>query len=166
MRIDRIGSVGDQATAGDKVARGVDRGQFVPSRQRDDQVAMNDRRRARQHDKAAIRLPRECGDGALDLWRITYVDKDQFHPERGRHALDGAQLAERGGYRGVPKHRRPRHTGRDVSDQLQPFHADAELEQYKSGSVAARPRQGRHEAGTDRVSGLREHDWHGAGRLL
>jgi hypothetical protein len=30
-------------------------------------IAMNRRQRARRHDQAAIRAPRECGDDALDL---------------------------------------------------------------------------------------------------
>ena len=39
--VDQIRPVGDQATGGDEEAAGVDRGQFVPGRQRDDQIAMN-----------------------------------------------------------------------------------------------------------------------------
>ena len=40
--VDVIRPVGDQAAAGDEEAVGVDRGQLVPRRQRDDQIAMND----------------------------------------------------------------------------------------------------------------------------
>ena len=36
--VDRIRPVGDQAAGGDEEAKGVDRGQFVPGRQRDDQI--------------------------------------------------------------------------------------------------------------------------------
>ena len=39
--VDQIRPVGDQAAAGDEEAVGVDRGQLVPGRQRDDQIAMN-----------------------------------------------------------------------------------------------------------------------------
>ena len=39
--VDEIRPVGDQAAAGDEEAFGVDRGQLVPGRQRDDQIAMN-----------------------------------------------------------------------------------------------------------------------------
>jgi hypothetical protein len=74
VRIDRVETVGDQAAASDEVARRVDRGQSVPRRQRDDQAAMNYSRSARQHDEAAIRDARECGDGALDLQRVAHVD--------------------------------------------------------------------------------------------
>ena len=48
--------IGDQSAAGDKAAFEVDRGQFVPGRQRDDQFAMNRRQRARRHDQTAIRV--------------------------------------------------------------------------------------------------------------
>ena len=39
--VDEIRPIGDQAAAGDEEALEVDRGQFVPGRQRDDQIAMN-----------------------------------------------------------------------------------------------------------------------------
>ena len=39
----------------------------MPRRERDDQLAVNDRRRAYRHDQAAIRRARERRDGALDL---------------------------------------------------------------------------------------------------
>ena len=44
--VDPIRPVGDQAAVGDEEPSGVDRGQFVPGRQRDDQFAMNRRQRA------------------------------------------------------------------------------------------------------------------------
>jgi hypothetical protein len=58
------------------------------------------------------------------------------------------------------------HPGRDLLEQLQPFRADAELEQSKSGEVAARPRQALDKAGADRVADHGEHDRQGAGGLL
>ena len=36
----------------------------------------------------------------------------------------------------------------------------------ETGGVAARPRQALDEAGADRIGDVREHDRHGAGRLL
>jgi hypothetical protein len=51
-------------------------------------------------------------------------------------------------------------------EQFQPFPADAELENNKSGGVAARPRQAFDEAAADRVGDIHEHNWHGTGRLL
>ena len=50
-----------------KYAFGVDRGQFMPGRKRDDQIAMKRRQRAPRHDQAAVRGARERRDGALDL---------------------------------------------------------------------------------------------------
>ena len=41
--VDQVRPIGDQAAGGDKVAVRVDRGQLVPGRQRDDQIAMNRR---------------------------------------------------------------------------------------------------------------------------
>src|SRR5262249_41149737 len=53
--VDKVGPVGNQAAAGDEVAEGVDRGQKVPSGQRDDQAAMDLRRRTSRYNQAAIR---------------------------------------------------------------------------------------------------------------
>ena len=52
--VDRIGPVRDKTAASDEEALRIDRGQFVAGRQRDDQIAMNKRRRAPRHDQAAI----------------------------------------------------------------------------------------------------------------
>ena len=126
--VDEIRPIGDQAAGGDEEAIGVDRGQFVPGRKRDDQIAMNDRRRARRHDQAAIRGARECRDGALDLAGVAHVDRAHLHPERRRHGLDCGELADPGGYGGIPKDRRSRHARRDLLEQLQPFPAHAVFE--------------------------------------
>src|SRR3982750_1444037 len=50
-----IRAIGDQAAAGDVVARGVNRGQSVTGRQRDDQIAMEQSPRGRRDDQAGIR---------------------------------------------------------------------------------------------------------------
>src|SRR5262249_30306681 len=65
--IDTVRSVADQTTVGDKQAVAVHCGQMQLSRQRDDQLAINNRRRIRYHDQPAIRGVRECGNGPLDL---------------------------------------------------------------------------------------------------
>ena len=76
---------------------GVDRGQFVPGRKRDDQLAMNDRQRAPRHDQAAIRGARECCDGALDLAGIAHVDGLNSTPNDGATDWIARQLADPGG---------------------------------------------------------------------
>ena len=55
------------------------------------------RQRARRHDQAAIRRARERRDGALDFAGVAHVDRAHLHPERRRHGLDGAELADPGG---------------------------------------------------------------------
>jgi hypothetical protein len=52
--IEIVSPVGDQAAFGAEVAFVKDRGQLVPCRKRDDQIAMNHHQRARRHDQAAI----------------------------------------------------------------------------------------------------------------
>ena len=54
MHVDLIRPIGDQAAGGDEEAFEVDRGQLVAGRQRDDQIAMTLRQRARRHDQPAV----------------------------------------------------------------------------------------------------------------
>ena len=64
-----------QAAAADEEACVVDRGQLVPGRQRDDQIAMNAPPRARRYNQTAIPRAREGCDGALDLAGVAHVDR-------------------------------------------------------------------------------------------
>jgi hypothetical protein len=137
----------------------------VPGSERDDQIAMTRRQRARRHDQPAIRGARERRDGAVDFAGIAHVDRAQLHPQRGRHGLSGGELPDPGGDGRIPKDRRPRHAGRDLFEQLQPFSAHAVFVNRESSRVAARPRQADDESGADRIDDLHEHDRHGAGRL-
>ena len=162
---DKIRSIGDEATNGDEEAIGVDGGQSKPGGKRNDQIAMMRRQRARRHDQAAIRGARECRDGALDFAGIAHVDRTQIHPQRWRHGLDGSELPDPGGDGRIPKHGRPRHSGRDLLQQLQPFPAHAVFENREPSRVATRPCQAVDEAGADRVDDYREHDRHSTGRL-
>ena len=66
---------------------------------------------------------------------------------------------------GIPKDRRSRHAWRDLLEQLQPFPAHVVFGSHETGGVAAGPRQAVDEASGDRITGDREHDRHGAGRL-
>ena len=108
---------------------GVDRGQSVPGRQRDDQIAMNVRQRARRHDQAAIRAARECRDGALDLAGVAHVDRAST-PPRSDGATDwiAPNWPIPDGDGRIPNDRRSRHARRDLLEQLQPFPADAVFE--------------------------------------
>src|SRR5262245_47347098 len=101
---------------------------------------MSHRQRACRHDHAAMARARKVGDIALDLAGVAYVDRVQLHAERWRHRLNDSELADPGGYGGIPKHHRPRDGWRDLLEQLQPFRAQAVFELHESGGVAARPR--------------------------
>jgi hypothetical protein len=148
--VDDIRPIGGQAADGDEGAFEVDRGQFVLGRQRDDQVAMNERQRARGHDQTAIRGAREGRDGALDLAGVAH-DRNYFHAERRRYGLDCGELADPGSHGGIPNDCRSRHARRNLLEQLQPFSAQAVFEQKEAGGVATRARQAVDEAGADRI---------------
>ena len=126
--------------------------------------AMDRCERAHRHDQTAVRCAHGRRDGALDVAGVAQVDRVHLHPERRRHRLDGAQLADHGGDGGIAKHRRARDLRRDLLEQLQPFPADAVFEIGETGDVASRPRQTGNEAAADRVDGIDEHDRQGAGR--
>src|SRR5262249_37700990 len=57
------------------------------------------------------------------------------------------------------------HARRDLLEQLQPFRAEAELEEEETGGIAARPRQAVDKAGTNWISDIHKHDGHAAGRM-
>ena len=138
----------------------------MPGRQRDDQIAMNDRPRSPRRDQAAIRGARECGDGALDLVGVAQPERAQVHPERRRHGLDSGELRDASGVARVLKDCHAGNAGGDVFEQFQPFRAHAEFGREKTGGVTTRPRQAIDEAGADRVEDRHEHDRHGTGRQL
>ena len=161
--VDQIGSVGDQPAGGNNEASEVDGGQLVPSRQCDDQVAMNRRWRAPRHDQAAIGGARERRDGALDLASVTHADGTQFHAERRRHALDSSELSDPGAFVGIPNDRRSFHARRDLLEQLQPFRAEAVFIRHEAGDVSAGVRKALDETSADRIGNNSEHDRHGAG---
>src|SRR5258705_7781105 len=62
---------------GNEEAQGIDRRQPMPGRERDDQIALNDRQWGCRHDQAAIRLARERCDGALDFAGVAHADRTQ-----------------------------------------------------------------------------------------
>src|SRR2546423_837023 len=80
--------IGDEAAGVDEGTLGVDRGQLVPRRQGDDQIAMKLRQPASGYDQAVISGARKSCDGTLDLGRIAQVDRDDLHPERRCRGLD------------------------------------------------------------------------------
>src|SRR5262245_10917515 len=69
-----------------------------------------------------------------------HSDGAQLHAERGRHRLNRAQQTHRGGIDWIPKDTHAGQAWRKLFEQFDPFRADAEFEQGKSGHVAARPR--------------------------
>src|SRR5450631_2551161 len=109
--VDVVRPVRGQAAAGDPEGCVVDRGQFVPSCQPDNQISMREYRRARCHDQTAIPGASEGCDGALDRNRIVHVDWAQFNAERRGRGLDRAKLTGPGGYGGIPKNRHSLHAG-------------------------------------------------------
>src|SRR5262249_31357808 len=87
IHVAHVYSVRDQTTADGIVTEPVDRGQAVPGRWRDDELAVNRHKGARYHDKAAIRVGFRCGNGALDICLVGDWGHGQLDCERGRRSL-------------------------------------------------------------------------------
>ena len=101
---------------------------------------MNGRHRVPCHDQTAIRGTGEGRNRPFDLAGVAHVDRAHLDPERWRHGLDGAELADPGRTGGIPKNRRSLHAWRDLLKQLQPFPAQTVFDSHEAGYVAARPR--------------------------
>ena len=145
---------------------GVDRGQLVPGRKRDDQI-----RDEAAPAALAVTISPPFGARAKAATARSISGASRMLTGLTSTLSDGATawMAATGRSRrvgGIPKDRRSRHARRDLLEQLQPFPADAVFEIHETGGVAARPRQAVDEAGADRIGDDdREHDRHGAGRL-
>ena len=150
--VDQIRSVGDQAAAGDEEAVGVDRGQSVPGRQRDDQIAMNDCQCARR-----ARSGRHSSERAKAVTARSISPASRTSTGLSSTPNDGATawIAPNWPIPAVMAGSRRTATrvtrGAISLEQFQPFRAHAVFEQREPGGVAARPRQALDEAGADRI---------------
>src|SRR6185369_978719 len=92
-------------------------------------------------DQATIRTACKFGDRLLHVFGISPTERGQFHPKRRGHRLDGSELTDIRRDRWVSNDADTRNAGRDLLEQLQPFCADAILENWKSSHIAAGLRQ-------------------------
>ena len=136
--VDRIRAVGNEAATSDVITKGIDRGQSMAGRQRQDQVALKSGP-AGCHDQSAVRGARECCDAALDLGRVARIDRTYLDPKRRRRRLHCGELGDPGAAPGIPDHGGARDARRDLLKQLQPFPADGIFERSETGSVTAGP---------------------------
>jgi len=97
---------------------------LLPSRQGDDQVTVNRRRRAPGDDQPAMRAARHFRKAAFDFGGIAHIDWAQLHPKRRSCGLDCAPLADPSEVAGIPEDPCARHARRDLLKQFQKFPAD------------------------------------------
>ena len=89
--VDEIRPIRHQAAGSDEEPFPIDRRQLVPRRQRDDQIAMDDRQSACR--QAAIPVARKFRYAPIDLICVAQVDRAQLYPERWRSGLDYGEMA-------------------------------------------------------------------------
>ena len=131
---------------------GVDRGQLVPGRQRDDQIAMNapparSPSRSGRHspERAKAATARSISPASRTLIGLTSTPSDGATAWMAANWPIPAAMA---GSRRTAARVTP---GAICFEQLQPFPAQAVFEHRETSGVAARPRQAVDEAGADRI---------------
>src|SRR5262245_33583141 len=107
-------------------------------READDQLTMNDDRRASRHDQAAIRDLRESREGPLDLARIARIDCTHSHAEKRPNGLGRAKLSASGGKAGVPNDRGTGDERRELLEQFEQLPPETVFERAEAGRVTAR----------------------------
>src|SRR3974377_559100 len=93
----------------------------MPSREGDDQIAMNHGRWGRRSDEAAIGRAPEFRTRPVHLAWITYIDGAHFQAKRRCDSLDHRKLTDPGGGGGIANYSHLRHARRDLLQQLHPF---------------------------------------------
>ena len=86
------------------------------------------------------------------------IDRPQLHAERLRRGLSSGELSDAGWISGISEDSHMHKLWRDLLQQLQPFPAQAILENHEPGDIAARPRQRIDEARTDRIGDACKYD--------
>ncbi len=107
VQIDQVGPIGHQAAGRDEEAIRIDRGQLVPRRERDDQIAMNRRDRAHRHDQTAVRTRAKAATSRSISPAIAQIDRAQLHPSDGATAWITAHCPTPAGLPACPE-RHPR----------------------------------------------------------
>src|SRR5262245_28225650 len=141
------------------------RGQLMLGGEPDDQISMDDRPCARRRNQAAIGRTRKRRDCAFNFTCLTRADRGQLQSERRCSCLDCAELASSGRNIGIANDGDPRHSWRNLLEQLQPFCAQTVFKTDKACDVTTWPRQAIDEASADRIDNVREHNWHSARRF-
>src|SRR5262249_16952713 len=80
--IDGIIPIADQTAGENEGSPGIDRWQFMPRRQRENERAVDKRQRARRNDQTTIRRLREARNDPLDLASIAQINRAHVKPNR------------------------------------------------------------------------------------
>lgn len=84
----------------------------MPSRQGNEQLAMNIRERAGSYDQSSISRGRKGHNSVFDLTRVSHVERAYFYADRRRDRLDHRELGDPAHY--VSKYRNPSHLRGDL----------------------------------------------------
>ena len=93
----KISGVGNQAAARDELALSINRRQLKPSRELNNELAMNQCICTRNDDEPDVVGVRKGGNVALDFGGVTDTDRTDFYSERWSSSLDDSKLPYPGG---------------------------------------------------------------------
>src|SRR5215472_1892608 len=137
-------------------------------RELDDEIAIDRRCAVRKDSEAAVGHAGDCDNRALDICGVIfYVTGEHFDAKRRCSGLGRVlQIVKIGGSFWISQKCRAFSRWRNVLEHLKPFTNNARLEDHEAGDIAARTRDTRDEASTDRVDDEGEHDRDCLRRLL
>jgi hypothetical protein len=99
-------------------------------------------------------------EGRIDLADGADIEELDFHPERARNRLHVSHRGRRNGRIGrIDEHGHTRHSGHQLTQELQPLRHQLSRENIGTCRVAARPIEAVDEAELDRIGSDAEDDW-------
>ena len=142
----------------------IDRRQFVPSSERNEQIAIYTSESAPRNDHAAVRRACKCSNGFFGLAEVALQLELALFPAMPR--LIALHRIGRGSGDGrFTNNRDSRDRRRELLEDFQPLRNSRVFEWCKSGSVATGTRQAFYEARTNRIRHIHEHNGDGASCL-
>ena len=103
---------------------------------------------------------------ALNLFGVAHVKRRELDTKGLRHRTNRSELPDTCRRRRIAQYQCSRNLGRGLFQQFGPFSAHAIFEVRETRRIASRVRHVLHEARTDRIRNIHEHNWNSPRGLL
>jgi hypothetical protein len=161
--VNKIRPIRNQTAASCEVTSKVDSGQLVPSRERDNIIAVDHRPRPCRQDQATIWGACERRHSLVDLGDLAHVYWAHVETPQRCRRLDDIPLANSDACCRVPNYGRSCDVRCDLFQQFQPLCAHSVFEEKETSRIASGSRQTINETGADRIRDNRKYDRHRTG---